>query len=366
MGKRIWQYPEATSISENDYLLLDNQTDGSKSIKANLVGSILIDKTVTERKTYTAADDNVDGYKKVIVDVPYTDVHYQKGDIVTFDDGEDLPLASLKTTIVPIQSGSGDPSPSNVRPISGWSAVNVTRTGKNLFGGEYMADVIVSKVQNATKNTTNKTVSYSAGYIRNVVLFDKFKPNTQYTFVNHMSSGVANIAIGYSDGTITSLLSNNITVSNPNKTVMSLLGEWQTGNSVLLYEQFGIFEGVLTASDFEPYNGTTYTIPFTDSQGQPIEVYGGEVDCVNGGGSAYKEYDSYNGETLIGPWISDRDVYVPNTSPTIGAQVVDMGDTSTFTSQPTSIKSLEGVNNVWGDCGPVAVEWQTLYVTPTE
>jgi hypothetical protein len=119
-----------------------------------------------------------------------------------------------------------------------------------------------------------------------------------------------------------------------------------------------------TDTTYHAYNGTTYTIPFTDAQGNPITVYGGECDVVNGGGSAYKEYDSYNGETLIGPWISDRDVYAPNTSPTIGAQVVDMGDTSTFTSQPTSIKSIEGTNNVWGDCGKSLVSYQKTWVQP--
>lgn len=48
------------------------------------------------------------------------------GAIASFDDGGDnKPLKSLKVAINPVQSGSGEPSPQNVRPISGWSAVNV-------------------------------------------------------------------------------------------------------------------------------------------------------------------------------------------------------------------------------------------------
>lgn len=48
------------------------------------------------------------------------------GSIASFSDGgDDLPMKSLKVNIVPTQSGSGDPSPSNVRPISGWDSVNV-------------------------------------------------------------------------------------------------------------------------------------------------------------------------------------------------------------------------------------------------
>ena len=37
------------------------------------------------------------------------------------------PLRSLFVSIDPVQSGSGDPSPENVRPISGWDAVNIYR-----------------------------------------------------------------------------------------------------------------------------------------------------------------------------------------------------------------------------------------------
>ena len=39
----------------------------------------------------------------------------------------------VKAYFSPVQSGSGDPSPSNVRPISGWTGCEVTRCGKNLY-----------------------------------------------------------------------------------------------------------------------------------------------------------------------------------------------------------------------------------------
>lgn len=44
--------------------------------------------------------------------------------------------SGLRININPVQSGSGDPSPSNSMPISGWSTVNLTGTGKNLTGYE--------------------------------------------------------------------------------------------------------------------------------------------------------------------------------------------------------------------------------------
>lgn len=39
----------------------------------------------------------------------------------------------INAAFSPVQSGSGDPSPENIRPISGWNGVNAYRTGKNLL-----------------------------------------------------------------------------------------------------------------------------------------------------------------------------------------------------------------------------------------
>lgn len=43
------------------------------------------------------------------------------------------PLKSLEIPFTPIQSGSGDPSPDNVRPISGWTGCEINGAGKNLL-----------------------------------------------------------------------------------------------------------------------------------------------------------------------------------------------------------------------------------------
>lgn len=46
------------------------------------------------------------------------------GAIASFPDGSGLPMRSLLATIEPQQSGTGDPSPENVRPISGWTGLS--------------------------------------------------------------------------------------------------------------------------------------------------------------------------------------------------------------------------------------------------
>lgn len=52
------------------------------------------------------------------------------GDMVNCHPVSDYPLGVI-SHIAPVQAGSGDPSPSNVRPISGWTGAKLTRTGEN-------------------------------------------------------------------------------------------------------------------------------------------------------------------------------------------------------------------------------------------
>lgn len=47
------------------------------------------------------------------------------GAIATFTAGGEYPLTALEIAIEPLQSGSGDSSPDNVRPITGWTGANI-------------------------------------------------------------------------------------------------------------------------------------------------------------------------------------------------------------------------------------------------
>lgn len=67
--------------------------------------------------------DLMDYRRKIIANSPH--LMSASGAVVSFADGADLPLKSLIVDIEPVQSGTGDPSPVNFRPISGWNAVNV-------------------------------------------------------------------------------------------------------------------------------------------------------------------------------------------------------------------------------------------------
>ena len=46
--------------------------------------------------------------------------------VASFDDGADgIPVKALTVGIEPVQAGSGDPSPDNICPISGWTGANI-------------------------------------------------------------------------------------------------------------------------------------------------------------------------------------------------------------------------------------------------
>lgn len=49
--------------------------------------------------------------------------HSESGGVVTFDSPAEI--TALSVAVEPVQPGSGDPSPDNVRPISGWDAVGI-------------------------------------------------------------------------------------------------------------------------------------------------------------------------------------------------------------------------------------------------
>ena len=93
------------------------------------------------------------------------------GAVASFSDGADgIPLKSLVVDINPVQSGSGDPSPDNVRPISGWSEVNVQRTGVNLWNGLnytsglYLTDTGVRNVNTSYGHTDYIPVAPDSTY----------------------------------------------------------------------------------------------------------------------------------------------------------------------------------------------------------
>lgn len=104
------------------------------------------------------------------------------------------------------------------------------------------------------------------------------------------------------------------------------------------------FDGViLTIKDENNVTKHIYQVSFNQV------VYGGNLSLDDGALTiTYGYIDSYNGETLPGEWVSDRDVYAEGTSPTIGAQVAYVlaePIVITLTGMP-KVRLIKGINNV--------------------
>ena len=77
-------------------------------------------------------------------------------------------FSSLVVNIDPVQAGTGDPSPTNIRAISGRTEANITRTGRNLcppftIGSYYNLDTGVIRSDDASAITSLFRIDFSEG-----------------------------------------------------------------------------------------------------------------------------------------------------------------------------------------------------------
>ena len=179
---------------------------------------------------------------------------------------------------------------SNICPITGYTECSVDDVGKNLWGGEKLANDILDTFPYSTQDTTNKTVTYAAWNVDGKTLpFNAFKPNTRYTIILKYSCSVAgayaNLVVFYTDNSYTALSVPNTAantvithsfVTDENKTVKSISGGFYDGSTTVYYEESGVFEGLVPTADFEPYQSTSASIQFGQT------VYGGSADFSGG------------------------------------------------------------------------------------
>ena len=262
------------------------------------------------------------------------------GNPLEFDAPKAHALKSCVVSIEPIQSGSGDPSPDNVRPISGWTEAKLWGTGENLI------DI----------GSPEKDGYYNAnGVYSGATTYSCYKvpvcPNTKYTITGNFAGIITywdkdlNFISGVNQGAGVSK-----TFTTPANCVYfrkSILKTDIDGTQMLVFGD--------SLPSYSPYTGTSLTISFGQT------VYGGTASYEGNGIwriTPFPEYDSYNGETLVGPWQSSIDKYVAGTSPTIGAQVVDKGgaDPSFTVTTAELFDALAGRNVMWTDCANLTVE----------
>ena len=94
------------------------------------------------------------------------------GDMASCLPVSDYPLGVI-SLIEPVQAGSGDPSPSNVRPISGWEGATLTRTGENNSNGnQYTIQLPLSEF---TASQLLKISRYKTQFFRGIITISQEK-----------------------------------------------------------------------------------------------------------------------------------------------------------------------------------------------
>lgn len=219
-----------------------------------------------------------------------------KGNPVVYEKGiEGLGIAAT-TYLEPVQAGSGDPSPSNIRPISGYNAMKLVRTGKNLFSGS--SNKLVSNGITLEKDRGSEVTVYgSAAITLGMRVFETQLPAGTYTFsigeignVNRFEPCIDGTPIAQLRSGDTWTLTLEAAAAVGLNMIVSKDADCGTeDNPTRIKVQLEIGADVTA---YEPYQGSTYSIDF----GQTI--YGGSFDWQTGKLTADKAYYVIDGVNI--------------------------------------------------------------------
>ena len=206
------------------------------------------------------------------------------GNLANFSTDMKAPLKSCKVYFNPVQDGTGDPSPDNIKPITGWTGTSTHKTGKSIVSFLQETRTQASAYYNGNSGWCNQntdfnnllglTLTYSV-YIdatnatgtgnNNTRIWGKYK-NGSWAF---LASGGNNIASG-SKG----LSVKTITIPDNLDWIVFGLGLEIGATASNPMVEFGS-----TATEYEPYIGTTIPLDWSSTAGT---LYGGYVDLVSG------------------------------------------------------------------------------------
>ena len=232
--------------------------------------AVLNGETVDLPDAVTRIDYYLDAWAQGGGDLPWQTF---TGNPLQFNAPKAHTLRSVKVEFSPIQSGSGDPSPDNVRPITGWTGANINRTGENLFD---------------KANVTDLNGYFGSGAIASSVahktIYIPCKPNTTYTVSNSANNRKA---LGYTKEVpdtgimVYGQATGTITTGNDAKYLVCYCfnGNSDTVTYQQVLDAFQIVLGATAPSDYSPYTGETLSLTWT-SQGT---VYGGYAEVAEDG-----------------------------------------------------------------------------------
>lgn len=237
-----------------------DRAEAARSDAEETVENCIPDDTAVDGKPWTS---------KKIVDslcMPFSET----GNPVQVYPVEGYPLR-VKVSWEPTQKGKGDPSPDNIRPITGRDTVSVTRCGKNLVEHAYSPGYTVTR--NGVTFTVNDDYSVTAkGTAAEDTYFNFIYIKSEDLITNYIINAIGRTVV-HNEFEIRDIVvqpyprdhNTRLYLVTPKGAVVDT-----TYYPTIVYGS--------TATPYEPYTGDTYDISL------PETVYGGEVGAVTGEG----------------------------------------------------------------------------------
>lgn len=211
--------------------------------------------------------------------------------IQSFSDGADgIPVKSAAVTLTLNQPGSGDPSPSNVRPVETYPSLVVTRTGKNILDVDTWGRASdIGDVSGITITRISPSLYHAAGTATATRYFrvsfttgvSDAMPCAQFVGKPlYFSTGNPDVSLGMqyfrADGTTASLTNGAALPSD----AAGLRLQVTIANGTTIDADFYVQLEIGTeATAFEAYDGETYTASLSLGSGA---VVAGTVDVAAG------------------------------------------------------------------------------------
>lgn len=309
MASRDYEAGDVFIMANGHMVRALTDIDEDTTISASDVEDITITELLAEKANVTDLDDKVDKVNSATngnlaslnASGNLTDSGWNGAKDTTSISGNPISISGLKSnqlavnpiiTLEPIQAGSGTPSPSNIREISGYDKIEDLSCGKNLVNG-------------FVQRTFSNGVPEASIWRLASNDFIRVKPNTQYTF----SATGSNLKIaflwfltnaygspsyignnGYESGNIR-------TITTPSNANYCIIGVGFNDDSTITPSQ-------ISNTQFEEgdeatiYEAPIKTTSISESLGQT--VYGGSLDVRTGVlTSNYAEYIFTGNETWV-------------------------------------------------------------------
>ena len=273
-------------ITVDAYPFKLSNTENSYTVNGNGTITCVVDRMeISPAFELTAPTTVIYGDSSYAIESTATTEKTLSGDIVSFVDGTANPAVDLTVDIEAVQSGSGDPSPENVRPISGWDEVNVNVVGKNWLEPISKSGTTTGYYLEFSKNST--------GFHVNEI---HLREGVQYRFRTKIASTVSGFTVSvgagsgayskdismtdtsYVDGIYTVYFTPTATDLNVGD-IFSFRAPRYTSSQSYTYNIEWAELSIAsqnTDTSYEPYNGQTYTIDLDGTR------YGGTLDVTTG------------------------------------------------------------------------------------